>query len=174
MAYFPMSVDLTEKTVFLVGNGRQTGEKKEKLRPFGAQLWEFPTLTAAELVEAPAFVVVGDLEYAEKARISALCRERSIPVNVVDVPELCSFFFPAMTVRGELTVSVSTGGRSPAAAASLRRRLEAQLPDNTEEILDWLGENRRRFREMGIARRAAEEALSLDRPLTEDELAKLK
>lgn len=174
MNSFPMCVDLTGKTVFLVGNGSQIAEKVEKLRPFGPLLIKKATLDLADLQEEPALVVVGDLEENEAAPISALCRAHRIPVNVVDKPALCSFYFPALICRGDLTVSVSTGGKSPGLAASLRRRIEDQLPDRTEEILDWLGENRWKFREMGILKAVTEAALESGRPLTEAEVLSLK
>ena len=70
--------------------------------------------------------------------VSQLCRERSIPVNVADDKELCTFLFPSILRRGPLSVGVSTGGASPTAAAYVRRTLEAQLPDCLEDILTWL------------------------------------
>lgn len=171
MAYFPMCVDLAGAQVLLVGSGPQIEEKIEKLRPFGAVLRRLDTLTAEDLEPRPAFVVVGGLEKEERARISALCRGQNIPVNVVDDPALCSFFFPALIVEGDLTVSVSTGGRSPAAAACLRRQIETALPDHTGEILDWLAALRQRRKgERALLRRAAERAFALDRPLTAEEL----
>ena len=142
MAYFPLCVNLEGARVLLVGNGAQIREKAEKLRPFGAMLYPVDTLSAEDLEPRPILVVVGDTEYSEAERVSALCKERGIPVNVVDMPELCTFFFPALIQRGDLTVSVTTGGKSPAAASYLRRSIEELLPERTEEILDWLGELR--------------------------------
>jgi precorrin-2 dehydrogenase/sirohydrochlorin ferrochelatase len=46
---------------------------------------------------------------------------------VVDVPPLCSFIVPAVVRRGELTLAVSTGGASPAAARRLRERLQGEF-----------------------------------------------
>lgn len=171
MSCFPICVDLTGKPVLLIGRGEQIWQKAEKLRPFGAELiykdalpedWE------------PALVIVGDTPLDRAEAICEVCCRRRIPVNVVDVPRLCSFYFPALIQRGSLTVSLSTGGESPAAAGVLRRRLEEALPDNTEDILSWLGENREVLRNRGILKAAAEEALGKNRPLTEEELLGLK
>ena len=173
MSYFPMCIDLSQARVILVGSGPEIRDKQEKLRPFGPQLLRVDALTAENLEARPALVVVGSLPFGEQARISALCRERNIPVNVVDVPALCTFFYPSLIVKGDLTVCVSTGGKSPAAAAYLRRRVEQQLPDNTEEILDWLARMRQELKDAGIRKAAAEAAFQRNRPLTAEELAEL-
>ncbi len=62
----------------------------------------------------------------------------STPVNVVDVPELCTFIVPSVVRRGALTVAVSTSGVSPALARSIREELEGLFPDATGPFLDHL------------------------------------
>ena len=173
MAYFPLSIDLSGKTVFLVGNGVQIPEKKEKLALFSPNIVCLSDLCEADLDVKPVLVIVGDMEEQDAERISRLCVERNIPVNVVDVPRLCTFFFPALITCGDLTISVSTGGKSPAAAAYLRRQMEKALPDQTEEILRWLGENRTRLRNMGILGDAVAVAFEKNRPLSEKECREL-
>ena len=173
MGYFPLCIDLSGKTVFFVGDGAQIRDKAEKLKPFSAHMVIMSDLKEEALSQKPALVIVGDIEHKKAERISALCRERNIPVNVVDVPALCTFFFPAMIVNGDLTVSVSTGGSSPAAAAYLRKKLEADIPAGTDEILHWLGENRAALREAGILKEAVAAAFEVGRPLTREECERL-
>ena len=171
MGYFPLCMNLSGQTVLCVGSGKQIQDKIEKLQPFGAKLVLVGSLEAEVLAEVcPVFVVVGDTEFAEAERISLLCRERNIPVNVVDVPALCSFYFPALITRGDVTVSVSTAGKSPAAAAYLKKQMETFLPDTTGEILAWLEGHRAELRERGILKEVVATAFSLGRPLTEKEL----
>lgn len=180
MGYFPMCVDLQGATVLLVGSGPQIEEKLCKLKPFGATLLRVDEVTEDALSCAPAFVVVGDLEYEKAARISSLCKTYRIPVNVVDTPALCTFFFPSLITRGDLTVSLSTGGKSPGTAAYLRQQLEQQLPDKTDMILDWLQETRHLLKKeyphvpaRTVLKEATELAFSQNRPLTEAELQEL-
>lgn len=171
MSYFPVCVDLAGKDVYLIGNGGQIRDKASKLRPFGANLIQKESFTREDARRAPALVVVGDLPLAEAEVIHALCREYRIPVNVVDVPRLCSFSFPALITRGELTVSVSTGGASPAAAAYLRGRIEEMLPEQTEQILDWLCAHRKELKEQGRLKQAVAEAFTRGRIPAEPELS---
>lgn len=170
MNRFPLCIDLQGKTVILVGNGPQIQDKAEKLAPFEPVLLRRDCFTQADAALEPAMVIVGDTDLEEAQRIFALCRDRGIAVNVVDVPRLCSFHFPALIHRGDLTVSVSTGGSSPAVAAFLRRKLEENLPENTEEILNWLSACRGELKQRQILHQAVEMAFLQRRPLTEAEL----
>lgn len=76
------------------------------------------------------------------SHISEIAQKNKIPVNVVDVPELCTFIFPAMLNEGPLHISVSTSGKSPAAAAKIRDEIKNNLPDFLPELIDRLGEIR--------------------------------
>ena len=173
MSYFPMSIDLTGKTVFLIGGGAQIRTKAEKLAPFGAELIRQDTFSRADAERGPAMVIVGDTDLGEAEKIHELCCLYRIPVNVVDVPRLCSFYFPALVTRGDLTVSVSTGGNSPGTAAYLRQRVEEMLPEETEAILEWAARNREEFRRRNIQKRAIAGAFAKGRPLTEAEIRRL-
>ncbi|MBU1154339.1 MAG: bifunctional precorrin-2 dehydrogenase/sirohydrochlorin ferrochelatase, partial [Proteobacteria bacterium] len=70
-------------------------------------------------------------------------------VNVVDVPPLCSFIVPAVVRRGELTLAVSTGGASPAAARRLRQSLEGQFGPEWGDYLAILRAARAKLTALG-------------------------
>ncbi len=177
MGYFPMCVNLEGRRVLCVGAGPQIEDKLARLRPFRAALELLPALSDANLEPRPALVVIGGLARAEAAAAARLCACRGIPVNVVDAPELCTFTFPALITRGELTISINTGGRSPAAAAQLRRRIERELPERLDEILDWLTQLRAQLQatlppaqRAALLNRAAALAFERGRPLEVVEL----
>jgi len=65
-------------------------------------------------------------------------RERVL-LNVIDVPEACTFLAPAVVRRGPLQVAIGTGGASPGLAARLRRELEAQLGPEWAPFVAILG-----------------------------------
>ena len=138
MGYFPMCMDLRNQLILLIGSGKQIQEKEEKLRPFGGILRRRDRLTEADLTDEVAFVVIGNTPRSTAEQYSRLCKTYRVPVNVVDMPDLCSFYFPALITRGPLTVSVSTGGTVPAAGAVIKEQIAELLPADTDEILTAL------------------------------------
>lgn len=177
MSYFPLFIDLTGAAVLLIGNGPQIADKRERLSNFQAELYQLDSLSEKDLSSAPAMVVIGDLPFDDAERYSQLCRKNRIPVNVVDVPSLCTFYFPALISRGDLTVGISTGGKSPGFASCLRKKLEEYIPQRSGEILDWLHKLRPTLKNQVPAelfrsnlRKITEQSLNLGRPLSEKEI----
>ena len=177
MGYFPLCVDIRDKKVLLVGDGPQIRDKMEKLTPVGAVLIRCTGLKPEDLTDAVAFVVAGDLDPAESERVSTLCRAHGVPINVVDQPALCTFFFPAIIARGDLTVSVSTGGRVPGASALIRQRIGELLPDEMDGILDWIEDLRENLHATlskanarAVLREATCRAFDMGRPLEDAEM----
>lgn len=72
-------------------------------------------------------------------RVAQFCRARRIPVNVADALEECTFFFPAVVKKGDISIGVNTGGKSPAVSSQVRRDIEKAIPDYYEAIADQLG-----------------------------------
>lgn len=56
-------------------------------------------------------------------------------INVADTPHLCDFYMGSIVTRGDLKVAISTNGKSPTFAKRFRQWLEANLPEETEELL---------------------------------------
>ncbi len=74
--------------------------------------------------------------------ISKLCQEKGVLVNVVDRKEWCTFIFPALLQEEDLLVAVSSGGKSPAAAAFLKEKLRKAIPAYYGGLVKKLGEYR--------------------------------
>ena len=70
---------------------------------------------------------------------------RGVLCNIVDIPELCDFYYPAVVQRGALQIAVSTSGQSPALAQRLRMELEEEFGPEYELWLEYLGEARDRL-----------------------------
>jgi len=73
-------------------------------------------------------------EDALDTKVAAAARDRGVPVNVVDRPDLSTFVFPAIVDRGEVVAAVSTGGAAPVLARRLRQRIERALPDGVGRL----------------------------------------
>ena len=79
-------------------------------------------------------------------RVFQDCEARKIWCNVVDVPELCSFYMPSVLRRGDLTVAVSTSGNSPAFARRVRLFLETVIGEEFGVLAELLGEMKNEMR----------------------------
>lgn len=89
-------------------------------------------------------VVVATSSPKLNRRIFREAQRRKILCNVVDVPEQCDFYYPAVVQRGDLQIAVSTSGQSPSLAQQLRRRLESQFGPGYARWVAELGETRRK------------------------------
>src|ERR1700738_334556 len=94
----------------------EAGEIELELRAFSPSDLDGKFLA----VVATASRSLNELVYREAQRRGVLC-------NVVDVPELCDFFYPAVVRRGDLQIAVSTSGNSPSLAQKIRQQLERQF-----------------------------------------------
>lgn len=151
---FPIFIALTDKPCLVVGGGAVAKRKCEALLEYGARV----TVVAKALhtdfselleggdpqgasmqlfvrpfeptdIDGQQLVFVATEDEALNRGIVSLCRKKHILVNVADIPELCDFYFPALVRRGDVVVGISTGGGSPALAGTLRRELDAVLPE---------------------------------------------
>jgi uroporphyrin-III C-methyltransferase/precorrin-2 dehydrogenase/sirohydrochlorin ferrochelatase len=152
MDFFPIFLDIRNRTCLVVGGGVVAARKTESLLRAGAHVIIVSPLLSPELRErlserslkgrithrAEVFspphleevvLVVAATENAEvNHEVSQAARQRHIPVNVVDDPALCSFIMPAIVDRSPVLIAVSSGGTSPVLARLLRARLETLVP----------------------------------------------
>jgi precorrin-2 dehydrogenase/sirohydrochlorin ferrochelatase len=92
---------------------------------------------------AGAFLVIAaDSDRAVRADVFAEAEEERVLCNAVDDVEHCHFAVPSIVRRGELLLAISTGGRAPALAKRLRRRLTEQFGWQWEALIDLLGDVR--------------------------------
>jgi len=88
------------------------------------------------VIVASSLPALNQLVFSEAQRQHVLC-------NVVDVPEQCDFFYPAIVKRGDLQIAISTSGQSPSLAQRLRQQLERQFGLTYAKWVAELGETRR-------------------------------
>jgi precorrin-2 dehydrogenase/sirohydrochlorin ferrochelatase len=82
---------------------------------------------AAKDLDGAFLAVVATASRTLNATIYREAQRRGVLCNVVDVPEYCDFYYPAVVRRGSLQIAISTGGESPSLAARLRAELERQF-----------------------------------------------
>ena len=104
-------------------------------------------LVEEEDLEGAALVVAATGDREENHRIAGLCHGRGIPVNVVDCPAECTFFFPAVVKRGEVSIGINTGGNSPGLSAHIRRLIEKVIPPFYGQLAGEIGRIRDRLKD---------------------------
>jgi len=160
--YYPILLNIQDKKCLVVGGGNVAWRKVCSLKDAGARVTvvspEFcPEMEKESGIERSrqkyderflngVLVVVAstdDEEVNKKVYYDAV--KMGILVNVVDRPEICSFIVPATIIRGDLSISISTGGASPALARNIRENLEKQFGDEYGEFAKLLSETRRKI-----------------------------
>jgi precorrin-2 dehydrogenase/sirohydrochlorin ferrochelatase len=94
---------------------------------------------------------VAGLDESAARELAQRARRAGVLVNVEDIPQLCDFHMPAQVRRGDLLITISTGGRSPGLARVLREALEESFGAEWDAYLDELAKARARWRAAGLA-----------------------
>lgn len=157
--YYPIYLDIEDRSVVIIGGGNVCARKAETMMKYGARVTIVsPEFTdeieqwardgslsirrkpydAADL-DGAHIVIASTDDQSVNEQIAADCRGRRIPVNVVDVTPLCEFIVPAIIEKGSIQIAVSTGGKSPALARTLKEDLQRAIGPEYAEVNDVLG-----------------------------------
>ena len=164
----PISLNVTDNNrALLIGGGKIAFQKIEWLQKFNMQI----SVVAIDII-APieklaadgdirlerkpydglddtfAMVIAATNDEAVNRQVYADAVALGIPVNVVDVPELCTFFVSSVVSRGRLQMTVASNGDAPALCKRLRREMEALVPPFYERYVDLLADARNRIRDL--------------------------
>ncbi len=166
MTYFPMFIELKNKSCLVVGGGRVALRKVAVLRDFGArvtveapaissEIWGMEGVVCREKyfekgdLDGQELVVAATDDQEQNHRVSQACREKRIPVNAADQKEDCSFIFPAYLKEGEVVAAFSSGGQSPVIAQYLKEQMRPMMPSLLGELAEVLGDIREELRNTG-------------------------
>lgn len=161
-AYFPLYADITGKRCVVVGGGAVGERKAADLLAAGARVCVVspevtPTLQeqahsgilewlsvgyAPEHLEGAHLVFAATSRREVNAQVTTEARARGCWVNVADAPEDSDFIVPTVVRRGELCLSVSTGGNNPLLARKVANALEAQFGPEYASLVTLLGQMR--------------------------------
>jgi siroheme synthase-like protein len=157
--YYPIFLDIEDRDVVIIGGGNVCARKAETMLRYGARVtvvspeftdeikvWarqgkikvKHKAYDAGDLAGA-SIVIASTDETRVNEQVAADCRARKIPVNVVDVTPLCEFIVPAIVENGSIQIAVSTGGKSPALARTLKEDLQRMIGTEYAEVNDALG-----------------------------------
>ncbi len=152
---YPVNLNLENRPCLVIGGGKVAERKVAALLQAGAQVTVVsPTLTemmaawaaTGRMVHRAEAFSTGNLHGyllvlcatdspSVNAQAARLAKQAGALVNVADQPELCDFTIPARLLQGDLSISVSTGGQSPALARVLRDELAERYG---KEYADYL------------------------------------
>lgn len=165
MRYLPINLDILGKPIVIIGGGTVATRKCLALLAAGARITVIaPKLTdnlqhyvkKGEVTHLARNYAKGDLNAAllvfaaagSRAVNRAVAREakeRGIPIDVADAPDMSDFVSPAYLARGELLITISTGGKSPAMASRIRGELEERYGPEYARLLELMGRVREKL-----------------------------
>lgn len=164
----PVGLRVEGRSVLVVGAGRIAARKAEAYVVQGAEVTVVAPQHGPEMDDVAVarrivrefrprdvrrhwLVVTATGDRAVDAAVFDAAERRRIWCNAADDPANCSVILPAVARAGDLTVAISSGGRSPAAASWLRRRIEAMLDADTLEVAATCAEVRDEVRGAGLS-----------------------
>ncbi|MBI3744316.1 MAG: bifunctional precorrin-2 dehydrogenase/sirohydrochlorin ferrochelatase [Chloroflexi bacterium] len=161
-AYYPAFLDLRGRRCVVIGAGDVAERKVAMLLKAGAKV----TVVSPEgTVELASLSKAGKIEWRRRAyqfgdlsgawlaiaatddasvnrQIADEAEAGHVLLNVVDKPDLCTFIAPSVVQQGDLTIAISTAGKSPAMARKVREEMERYFPPEYGVLLDIAGEVR--------------------------------
>jgi precorrin-2 dehydrogenase / sirohydrochlorin ferrochelatase len=169
--YYPVYLDLRGRRCVVVGGGDVSERKAARLIQCGARVtvvdWRLsPGLEQMKkdsLIDhiadsynvsflRGAFLVIAATDQDEvNEAVYRDARDQGIIVNVVDDPGRCDFILPSVFQQGDLSIAVSTGGKSPALAKKLARDLNSIYGREYEFLLHIMGGLRERMMMNGLS-----------------------
>jgi precorrin-2 dehydrogenase/sirohydrochlorin ferrochelatase len=162
MSYFPIYLKMDTIKVLVVGGGRIAYEKLDKIKDFTNDIkiispminddtkdiihrldieFEQRIYNKGDIENFDIIVVAVDNLTLQK-EIFDECTSSNKLCNCVDSVDFCNFIFPAYIKKGDLIVSISTSGKSPAVAKHLKKYLQNAIPDDIDDFLDYMNQLR--------------------------------
>jgi len=182
--HYPIFLDICGKKCLVVGGGHVALRKVKVLLEHGGNVEVVSPTLCPELsqlaengsikvlnknyqpgVLVGAFVAIAATAEADtNERVAEEARKHGVLVNVVDNPEQSDFIVPSYFRRGDITIAISTTGKSPALARKIRTRLEQNFGDEYAFLVVLISEVRTELKQRGItvSGNAWQKALDLD------------
>ena len=165
MRYYPINLDVKNRKCLVVGGGAVGTRKVNTLLECGARVAVVSVEPTPQLTRLASegsitlrkrnyrsdditgmFLVIGATDDETlNHQVSKDAERANILCNIADRPEVCNFILPSIVRRGELVITVSTSGKSPALAKHLRQKLETQFGQEYADFLLLMGAIRKKL-----------------------------
>ncbi|CEH35823.1 precorrin-2 dehydrogenase/sirohydrochlorin ferrochelatase family protein [Romboutsia lituseburensis] len=159
--FYPINLKLKNIEITVIGGGEVAYRKCKNFLGFGKSvkvvsenfIEKFSTIESKveiindsykeEYIKSSFIVVAATNNKEVNKKIGIYCRNNGKLVNVVDDIELSNYTVPSCVKRGDLLISISTGGNSPSLSSKIKRELENKYDNTYEEYVSLLGEIRK-------------------------------
>lgn len=160
MSYFPVFIELKQELCLVVGGGHIATRKVKTLLSYEANVKvvafhvceeikqcakQYKTLRIEErsvreedFVACTIVIAATDDKLLNK-KIYTYCKQHHILVNSINGEEYCTFLFPSTIKRRDISIGITTSGKSPALAKEIRKKIEEILPESYGQLNDILG-----------------------------------
>ncbi|MBP3904496.1 bifunctional precorrin-2 dehydrogenase/sirohydrochlorin ferrochelatase [Turicibacter sp.] len=190
---YPVNLELDQFEIVIVGGGEVAYRKCKNFLEFNKSVkviaphfldsfYELENVVLVQdkyderYIESSQIVVAATDNRLVNEEIAKYCYQHKKLVNVVDNRMLSNYIVPSYVKRGDLLLSVSTGGKSPALAKKISRELAVEYDDSYEEYVNLLGSLReaimKRYEDVGVRRKLIKELISLDYEALKEESRK--
>ena len=182
--YYPIFLNINGKKCVVAGGGQVALRKVKTLLKYGAKVEVISPELCPELIKLAengelqvfqrgcqakdlqdaVIAIAATNDSQTNLEIAKEARKKTILVNTVDDAENSDFITPSYLRRGDVTIAVSTAGRSPALARKIRTELEKELSEDFASLAHLVGEVRTEVKQQGIKVNSDtwQEALDLD------------
>lgn len=160
MAYFPIFIEIKNKNCLVIGGGRIATRKIKTLLSYEAKIKVVAPKICDEIKQCGreninleieerefvyedclnAFLVIGATNDIKlNKNIYSYCNQHNILVNIINGKDFCTFLFPSTIKKRDISIGITTSGKSPALAKEIRKQIEENFPSHYGELNDILG-----------------------------------
>jgi precorrin-2 dehydrogenase/sirohydrochlorin ferrochelatase len=163
MKYYPINLNIQDRKCLVAGGGQVAFRKVKRLIACGAIIRVISPQMTPSFVEYEKKNIIDVLLREVRAEdldgmfmifaatnnalvntsIAKWAKERNILCNIADQPEISDFTLPSIIEQGDLNITISTNGKSPALSKYIRKRLENEFGQEYATLLNMLGNLRK-------------------------------
>lgn len=156
---YPFAFNLSRVRIVLVGSQELATRRLAQLKEAGATqvITYIDQLPEAHEIRQAQLLMVAGLDNETSVVLASIAKLQGVLVNVEDKNDLCDFYFTSFVKRGDLTISVSTGGASPTLGQEIRAYIARIFDEKWGAIVRNIGQQRLQWKCEGLDNKAVGE-----------------